>query len=414
MAIRTGDVFKGLKFDGQMSKWLGVYITGEAVYNAPTRRVNMIQIPGRQGLFAQDEGTFNNITVAYPAGMFDRDQQQFAATIAQLRTNYGKAVGYKRLEDDYNPDEYRMAIFKDGLEVEPIDAAGTFTLTFECKPQRWLKSGETYTTATSLTNPTQFPASPIFRVQGYGTIQNNGELLATVQNNPIGNLLLWPGFSHTQSPTAGAYNSSVPLQNFSLLNSGDTITLAQATFNFGIDTHGATIQSVTVSNETGTTAATITTTKANSTANVAVTFENYTVAANTSSTIAYETKEFDIEVVFNPGSQVWRKSVWAGVGYADNDFVYRIAGGADPGNITVTPSIVSSDITGYSTQTVSDTLYLDLETGLAWYDINGEKIDANNLVVFPLTLGTLGPGTNTITKSNTFTSFETAPRWWKI
>ena len=68
--IKTGAIFKSLTFDGIDSRTYGVYITGEAVFNAPTRRVNMIQIPGRNGLFAQDEGAFDNLTVTYPAGLY--------------------------------------------------------------------------------------------------------------------------------------------------------------------------------------------------------------------------------------------------------------------------------------------------------------------------------------------------------
>ena len=55
MAITpTGSIFKKLVFDGIDSSTYGIYITGEAVFNAPTRDVNMITIPGRNGLYAQD------------------------------------------------------------------------------------------------------------------------------------------------------------------------------------------------------------------------------------------------------------------------------------------------------------------------------------------------------------------------
>ena len=46
MAIApTGAIFKTLTFDGVDSDDYGIYITGEAVFNAPTRDVNMITIP---------------------------------------------------------------------------------------------------------------------------------------------------------------------------------------------------------------------------------------------------------------------------------------------------------------------------------------------------------------------------------
>ena len=66
----TGAIYKTLTFDGVSSRTYGVYITGEAVYNAPKRSVEMIEIPGRNGSFAFDKGRFENIEVTYPAGIF--------------------------------------------------------------------------------------------------------------------------------------------------------------------------------------------------------------------------------------------------------------------------------------------------------------------------------------------------------
>ena len=180
--IKTGAIFKTLRFDGTqlgmggvLSSDYGVYITGEAVFNAPTRRVNMIQIPGRNGLFAQDEGSFDNLTVTYPAGLFGVTESDFADAISNFRNALCSRVGYKRLEDDDNPSEFRMAVYKEGLEVTPATLkAGEFTISFECKPQRWLKSGDSFETVAlyqAFDNPTLFDASPVIAVQGYGTIQ---------------------------------------------------------------------------------------------------------------------------------------------------------------------------------------------------------------------------------------------------
>lgn len=193
--IETGAIFKALRFDGTsagqggvLSSDYGVYITGEAVYNAPKRRVNMLQIPGRNGLFAQDDGAFDNITVTYPAGLIQGTEADFKQAISNFRNALCSRVGYHRLEDDYNTDEYRMAVYKEGLEVSPADMqAGEFSITFECKPQRLLKSGDTWTTATQymrFLNPTLFEASPIFQVNGYGsftmTQANGGTATITV------------------------------------------------------------------------------------------------------------------------------------------------------------------------------------------------------------------------------------------
>lgn len=137
-------IIKGLTFDGVNTLDYSVGISGEAVYDAPTRDVEMITIPGRNGELALDRGRFNNIEVTYPAGAYSTSQEGFAEKISELRNQFASRVGYKRLEDEYNPDEYRMAVYKSGLEVNPVQygRAGEFDITFDCKPQRFLKSGD--------------------------------------------------------------------------------------------------------------------------------------------------------------------------------------------------------------------------------------------------------------------------------
>lgn len=142
MAV-TGAIFKSLIFDDIDSRNYGVYITGEAVYNAPEREVEMITIAGRNGQLALDKGRFENIEVTYPAGIFADNQADYAKAISDFRNALCSKVGYRRLTDEYNVDEYRMAVYKSGLEVSSVNSAGEFQITFDCQPQRFLTSGET-------------------------------------------------------------------------------------------------------------------------------------------------------------------------------------------------------------------------------------------------------------------------------
>ena len=93
--------------------------------------------------------------------------------MAALRSFLLTRTGYRRLEDTYHPDEYRMAMFEGPLSVKEIgNIAGTFDITFNCKPQRFLKSGEkkiTFTSNGEIRNNTLFPAKPIILIYGNGT-----------------------------------------------------------------------------------------------------------------------------------------------------------------------------------------------------------------------------------------------------
>lgn len=173
MAV-TGAIFKALTFDGTSSRNYGVYITGEAVYNAPARVVEMVEIAGRNGALAMDMGRFENIEVTYHAGIYANNQSDFATAVSNFRNLLCSKVGYCRLTDEYNSTEYRMAVYKNGLEVTPVMLkAGEFDIVFDCKPQRFLMSGEAIKSVSSgstITNPTLFESRPLIQLTGAGTL----------------------------------------------------------------------------------------------------------------------------------------------------------------------------------------------------------------------------------------------------
>lgn len=180
-----------LTYDGVDSSDFGVFISGEGVFDAPARRGEMISIPGRNGSLFIDEGVFENITVEYPAFIGTGYEELFRTKLGDLRSALSSRGNYKRLTDTYHPDEFRLGVFRDGLEVDPqhITRAGGFTMKFDCKPQRFLVSGEEsfiFYESGEITNPTLFASSPLIRVKGNGMVAlgNNGEYRFTVSNNP--------------------------------------------------------------------------------------------------------------------------------------------------------------------------------------------------------------------------------------
>ena len=78
-------LFRGLTFDGVNSLSYGIYLTGEAVYNAPDRAVEMLSSPGKNGALALDQGRFENIEVTYLAGCFAANQADFATKVSTFR-----------------------------------------------------------------------------------------------------------------------------------------------------------------------------------------------------------------------------------------------------------------------------------------------------------------------------------------
>ena len=132
-------------FGGADSSTYGIYISGEGVFNAPERAVEMISIPGRNGAIALDQGRFENIEVTYPAFNYEQGMSDFSSNLAGLRSALCSKRGYQRLTDTIHPDEFRLGVYRSGLEVTPVkyNTASDFNITFDCKPQRFLTSGET-------------------------------------------------------------------------------------------------------------------------------------------------------------------------------------------------------------------------------------------------------------------------------
>ena len=164
-----------LTYDGVDSSDFGVFISGEGVFDAPARRGEMISIPGRNGSLFMDEGVFENITVEYPAFIGTGYEELFRTKLGDLRSALSSRGNYKRLTDTYHPDEFRLGVFREGLEVDPqhITRAGGFTMKFDCKPQRFLVSGEKsqiFLENGTIINPTLFESSPIIKVTGNGTV----------------------------------------------------------------------------------------------------------------------------------------------------------------------------------------------------------------------------------------------------
>ena len=160
--------YESLTIDGKNCSDFGVWISGGGTYNAPPRSLENVSIPGRNGDLHFDNGRFQNITVTYPAFIARR----FNPRMDDFREWLCSKYHYVKIEDSYHPDEYRLGLFKGGLSVSttPRNLAGRFNLSFDCKPQRFLNSGDIvqkFTASGSIYNPTEYPAKPL--VKCYGT-----------------------------------------------------------------------------------------------------------------------------------------------------------------------------------------------------------------------------------------------------
>lgn len=420
--------YKTFTFDGVSSSAYGVYLTGEGVFNAPERDVEMIEIHGRNGAYAFDNGRFKNISVTYKAGMFDVNESNFATKISNFRNWLCSKVGYCRLEDDYNPNEYRMAVFKSGVTVDhDFLMAGEFEITFECKPQRWLTSGETATAVANngtLSNPTLFDSSPLLAVEGYGTIDFNGYEVE-IDSVVIGEYTIADTGSYSTLSKSFTYEQG-------LMNNGDSITVSIADFRNYIHVNGKSsgtktryhTSSLTDSNASFNTNASGTSSYSlQNDVSISTGADNIVFTAGTDSTVT-DSVSGTVTVRTSSSTDISiTVTATRSVAYVASTRTITVSMTCSAStistaiNVSVTnPNLRNLAIKADSTMSaLGHPTYIDCDIGECYmYNSGGDIITLNDVISLGSDLPTLAQGTNTFTYDNTVTSFKVTPRWWRV
>lgn len=406
-------IFKSLEFGGINSADYGVYITGKAVYNAPERAVEQVDIPGRNGAFLMDLGRFENIEVTYPCGIPGDDQTDFAEKISDFRNAILSKRGYQRLTDEYNPNEYRMASYVSGMEVEAVEGqqgtVGEFELTFNCKPQRWLVNGETAITVQdgdTLTNPTLFDSEPLLEVEGGGTVSFNGYTI-TLNDRDTGNV------EFTVMNGLINYNdSSVTIPN-NLLNEGDTFTLDYMACIFSYIHQGKSLRSVetTITSDDFGNVTVGTSYPMGKKAVVVLDFDGYATTYETKSVtvnFTITTTDWDYATATATGSVTMNMDATAG------RVTWSRTLNVPTGFVVDSTETNLTEASAYSTVSVLGHVYIDCELGECYKIVDGTIVSLNTYIDLGSDIPKLAPGTNTFAIDSTITDLTVTPRYWRV
>lgn len=165
-------------FNNKSSADCRIQVAHPPGYAYPERDYTITHIPGRNGDIIQDNGCYKNVERTYEVS-FDAPNEDFATYANAVSAWLHSTTGYARLEDSYEPNYYRMATYQESNIFENLyNKAGTATIVFECKPQRFLKTGDNIITiqnSLTIMNPTGFEAYPLFKVTGAsGVLTVNG------------------------------------------------------------------------------------------------------------------------------------------------------------------------------------------------------------------------------------------------
>lgn len=418
MAI--SDIYNSLTFGEINSLDYGVYISGPGVYDAPTRDVEFVSVPGRNGAIELDKGHWNNIEVTYKAGTFGDNQTDFAQKINAFRNAIVSQIGYQRITDTYNPEEYRLGIYASGLSVNPVNRneAGEFDLVFNCKPQRYLLEGEDEISVSSgdtITNPTLYESGPLVKAEGYGLIKiNNGNVQLT--DGPLGIVV-----AQKEGYIVGGQNTT---KNFDIIpiiaNAGDAGIISTSSFTLEISTvrdfiWGG-IERTEIEGYPDATATAEIFDGKNLRITVNIPEETFVVGTNfekggTVSAYIYGWKQgstiltsvdFNFRLAQVASSLEWKlhNIVWDVRVFTTASIKTRV----DFGTVTIDST---ASILGHPTM-------IDLEIGDAYKVSDGQYIDLNKYIALPSDLPKLKPGENEITFDNTIIELKVTPRWWEL
>lgn len=171
-------------FDNVPSTNFSLFINGNGTFDGTSADLSLESVPGKSGDLIKFNNRYQNVDVTYTSWI----AHDMRTNLRNLRSFLLSRTSYKRLEDTYHPDEFRLAVFSSSIvpSVSFENTLAEFDIVFSCKPQRYLKSGETAVTCSGesleLVNPTYFDSKPLIRIYGNGTL-TVGSKQIIVSNN---------------------------------------------------------------------------------------------------------------------------------------------------------------------------------------------------------------------------------------
>jgi len=173
-----------ISWNGERSDQYGIYVEKYPNFTKPLRKFDKYTVPGRNGDIIMMQDAWENVEQKYDIFAGSGEKHSVPDSFSSVADWLFSPNGYCELWDDFDPSHFRLAYVSDQLDVNSISIGrvARATVTFNCKPQRFLMSGKEpikITTAPfTIYNQTAFSAKPLIYVvrsaAGDGTVSVNG------------------------------------------------------------------------------------------------------------------------------------------------------------------------------------------------------------------------------------------------
>lgn len=202
-----------IRYNGKSSDAFRLYVEKYPARPVPKRKLEKWSIPGRSGDLIAVQDAFENVTRRYE--VYLSAEGPGLAPVAAAAIQWLIEPGWHELEDEYDVDTFCIATYTGETDITNIqNAFGRFVLSFDCWPQRFLKSGARGVSVARggvLFNPTLYTAEPLIVVQGAGsgTLTVGGTTLTLSDCNGVTldcrDEEAWRGVSNLNTAVSGSY-----------------------------------------------------------------------------------------------------------------------------------------------------------------------------------------------------------------
>ena len=188
--------------DGIDAASAGIHLQNPIVFSEAVPNIESKTIPGRNGALIFDNGSYKNRSGVASCFCLQEDVDGAISSAGRFLM-CGR--GYRRLETSDDPNHYWIARVKNSPQIEMrLRVLAPFEIEFDCKPQRFVKSGENavlFAANGSISNQYGQVALPLITIYGNG----NGTLTIGSCVVDVKNL---DGALYLDSDTQNAYNDN--------------------------------------------------------------------------------------------------------------------------------------------------------------------------------------------------------------
>jgi phage-related protein len=156
-------------YGGESSDDYGMVVAEAPAYERPKRKQTIYNVPGRNGSILFQQDAWEDVNRSYKVWLAEDSTDTLVEKVDAFEAWLNTQKGYVRLEDNFEPDVFRLAYYSggDGFSNN-LTQYGEATINFTCRPERFLKSGDTAVEVADgsvLTNPTRYTSKPLIYIE---------------------------------------------------------------------------------------------------------------------------------------------------------------------------------------------------------------------------------------------------------